>query len=103
MNGSKRKMRSLKKYLLAVVIAGLGDALTTYLALFLGYPETQAFFVPFLATLILAVCLCIVNTGQLRCQKTEGYAKLVSYLLVGFSFSGMLWNTFVLVANQFIG
>lgn len=75
-----------------LLLCGLGDFLTTYISLGLGFSETRVFgFVPFLGTVLFAVVVWFVRRLNL-----PGHVKsVVCVYFVVFSFSGF--------ANNFAG
>ena len=87
----------LKAQFVLFFIAGLGDFMSTYYALTKGFVETRPYFVPFLSTVILCFCVFVIN--RLQRYTLKKYHGLICWLLVCFSFSGLLWNLFVLLVS----
>lgn len=74
-------------------LCGLGDALSTSLGLSLGFVETRFFFVPFLATAILAGAVWFIQfLGGLKFVR-EG----IQFGLVLVAFSGLANNLMVIL------
>jgi hypothetical protein len=89
---------NFKKIFSILTIASIGDALTTYFGLSLGFTETRLLGeTPLLNLLVLGPPLVMIKKIGLP-RKYEIIRSTIIAALVAFSFSGLLWNIYGLIA-----
>jgi hypothetical protein len=79
-----------------LVIAGLGDCVSTSYGLSKGFVETRSYYFPFLSTIILsvAVTLILYLSDELK-QGYRGFAFGIVGFLIVLSFTGLANNLWV--------
>jgi len=93
-----KEIFSLKKIFSILTIASIGDALTTYYGLGLGFTESRLLGkTPLLNILVLGLPLVMITKIGLP-RKYEIIRSTIIAALIAFSFSGMLWNIYGLIA-----
>ena len=88
---------NFKKIFSILTIASIGDALTTYFGLSLGFTESRLLGpIPLLNLLVLGLPLVMITKIGLP-TKYEIIRSTITAALVAFSFSGMFWNIYGLI------
>jgi hypothetical protein len=92
-----KEISNLKKIFLMLTIASIGDALTTYHGLSLGFTESRLLgAIPLFNVLVLGLPLVMIKKIGLP-RKYEIIRSIIIAALIAFSFSGMLWNIYGLI------
>jgi hypothetical protein len=92
-----KEISNLKKIFLMLIMSSIGDALTTYQGISLGFTESRILGqVALLNVLVLGLPLVMITKIGLP-RKYEFIRSTIIAALVAFSFSGMVWNLYGLI------